>query len=138
MDAFSLLMGGISLIGGIASESAQKTAQQKADEEQVRKYQYDIERIKEETAGTVGDIKREGAAYTRQQSAAAGAAGAEISSGTPLMSMIQTATSIERDITRVKRGAQLETEYYQQEIEKLKPKKAKPAPYKYSSGGGAH
>jgi len=138
-DPISLLLGGISTITGIASYSSQKSAEQAMDEEKVRAHQYNIERVKEETAGKVGDIKREGASYTRAQDAAIGASGAEMGSGTPLMAQIQTAMSIERDVTRIKRGAQLETEYYQQEIEALTPKKKKPAPYKYSMrtyGGG--
>ena len=135
-DPISLLLGGISTITGIASYSSQKSAEQAMDEEKVRSYQYNIERIKEETAGQVGDIRREGAAYGRQQGAAIGASGAEMGSGTPLMAQIQTAASIERDVTRIKRGAQLETEYYQEQIDILKPKKKKPAQYKYSMGPG--
>ena len=115
----SLILDAVGLVTGIASESERKKAEQAADEEKIRAYQYNIERVKEETAGQVGDIKREGAAYTRGQSAAIGASGAEIGSGTPLMAMIETASSIERDITRVKRAAQLETEYYQGEIEAI-------------------
>jgi len=137
-DPLTLLMGGISMIGGIAADSAQKSAEQAQREETIRKHEYDIERIKEETAGQVGDIRREGATYGRQQSAAIGASGAEIGSGTPLMAMIKTASSIERDVTRIKRGAQLETEYHQEEIEALSPKKKKPTKTKFTSkyGGG--
>ena len=135
-DPISLLLGGISTITGIASYSSQKSAEEIERQEKIAGYEYNIERVKEETTGQVGDIKREGAAYGRQQSAAIGASGAEMGSGTPLMAQIQTAASIERDVTRIKRGAQLETEYYQEQIDILKPKKKKPAQYKYSMGPG--
>jgi len=132
----SLILDAVGLVTGIASYSSQKSAEEIARQEKIAEYEYNIERVKEETAGQVGDIKREGAAYTRRQDAAIGASGAEIGSGTPLMAQISTAASIERDVTRIKRGAQLETEYYQEQIDILKPKKKKPAPYKYSGGPG--
>ena len=135
-DPISLLLGGISTITGIASYSSQKSAEEIERQEKIAGYEYNIERVKEETAGRVGDERKEGATYMRGQSAAVGASGAEIGSGTPLMAMIETATGIERNVTRIKRGAQLETEYYQEQIDTLKPKKKKPAQYKYSMGPG--
>lgn len=118
-DPISLIGLGVSAIGTFGGMSASKKAEKTMTAEKIASYEYNIERIKEETAGTVGDITREGAAYGRQQRAAIGASGAEIGSGTPLMAMIETASSIERDISRVKRAAQLETEYYEREIKLL-------------------
>jgi len=132
------IIGSVAGMGmGIASYGEQKAAVAATKEEKIRTYQYNIQRIKEETAGRVGDITREGKMYERGQRAAIGFSGAEIAGGTPLMAMVQTAASIERDITRTKRAAQLETEYYQEMIDILgggKHDEPTPQPKKKTGG----
>lgn len=134
MDPVSWIMVGTSVIGGIASHSQQKKAAEVSREEKIRAYEYNIERIKQETAGTVGDIKRSGREFGIHQTAAMGASGAELGIGTPLMNMLETEASIARDIARVKKAAALETEYYQEEIEALGGGKKKTTIPSYSGG----
>lgn len=83
-------------------------------EEKHRAYEFnigqtelEIGQIKYASQEKRADIRREGDQFLRGQAAAIGASGAVIGEGSPLMTMIETAESIERDILRTQRFEQM-------------------------------
>jgi len=104
-------------------ELEQRAYQQQMNEK-IKNYQFDIqaagldiEHIQELKEENIADIQEEGARFTRQQRAYLGAAGAEIGTGTPLLTMLETAAGIKRNIERVKTEARQQTESAEQQIE---------------------
>jgi len=98
------ITGAVSTIGGIAGSSAaqqQSEAAYKASlEEKLRAYQANIGMTKYAGETERADIQREGEQFIRGQEAAIGASGATIGTGTPLMTMIDTAQTLELDMLR--------------------------------------
>jgi hypothetical protein len=121
------------IFGGSKARKEQRAAQRAAWEEKIRSYEYGIEQTEMEIGQlqyvgqeTRADIRREGEATMRGQRAAIGASGAAAGVGSPLMTMTQTAESIERDILRTTRLEEMEIEerrkgieFMEQEIEEL-------------------
>ena len=140
--AAALLIGtGVSGAFGMAGLSqsqqaykAQQEAQIAGWEEKIRSHEYNIERIKEELSGQLGDITKGGERFQRLERAYMGASGAEIGTGIPLMNMIATAAGIETSKRRLERLAELQIEYLEEEIaeteELLKPPPPPPDPKK--------
>jgi len=124
VDPISIGLSTLSFISGASKSSSSEKAQQEAQriswEEKIRAYEYNIGLAKREMTGMIGDIQREGAAFQRYQAAAIGASGAEIGAGTPLMMMIETAATIERDIARTRTAYEEQIKYYEQEIAEYK------------------
>ena len=129
-DPFTAALGifeMFNIVGGIfgsgKASSEQKKAYRESKEAQIRAYQYnvgatekEIEQVKYLGQETRADIRREGGATKRAQSAAMGASGAVIGTGSPLMTMTETAESIERDLLRMRRLEQMEVEKREAEI----------------------
>lgn len=127
MGAIPAIIGAVVGIAGIAqsaksqkaSEEAfdyQKEAQKIQWQEEIDTHKFNIKRSGEEARGLIGDFQREGAAFSRGQMAAMGAAGAEVGSGTPLMNMLQTQAGTARDVLRVQRASDLEIEFAKEQI----------------------
>ena len=89
-------------------EITQAQMQEKVDvyQHNIGQTQKDIASIQRVTGELVGDIQREGRKFTQEQSAALGASGATIGSGTPLDTLIETEASIQRDILRTETTGQ--------------------------------
>jgi len=128
VGALTLGLGVLGTVGGIvgsAKAAGQSEEAYKASlEEKYRAYEHnigqtekDIEGIKYFGSETRADIRREGDQFMRGQAAAIGASGAEIGTGSPLMTMISTAETIERDMLRATRLEELEIEKRESEIE---------------------
>ncbi len=121
------LIGTVVGIGStIVGMSQQSKAQDEAEEAQrvqweteLETHQFNLDLVKEGLSTGLADITREGARFQRLQGAAMGASGATLGVGTPLMNMIRTAASIERDKAGLTRTAELEIAFRQGEIDKL-------------------
>jgi len=143
MTGFEIAMVGLggaefltSIFGMGKSHSEQKKAEQATREEKIRAYGFnigqtekDIERVRYAGQEARAETRREGEQAIRGQAAAIGASGASIGAGSPLMTMVETSESLERDILRLRRLEEMEVEkkesqieFMEQEIEELKPK----------------
>ena len=131
ITAIAGIVGIFGTIGGMAG-SAKAAEQSEAAyeaslEEKSRAYKFNIGQTKEEIgqikyAGqeTRADIRKEGDQFLRGQAAAIGASGAVIGVGSPLMTMIETAESIERDLLRTQRLEEMEIKKRKQKITFMK------------------
>jgi len=119
----SIIGGGKAAKGAKEQAAFQKKITQAGMEEKVATYQHnigqtqrDIASIQRVTGELVGDIQREGQKFTQEQSAALGASGAVIGTGTPLDTLIETEASIQRDVMRTETAGQEEVTKRQEEI----------------------
>jgi len=113
-------ISGISAIGsykqGQKAFEAQQMAAGLTKEEKIAAYRFNIERSEEEMGKKIGDIQRGGAEFARGQTAAMGAAGAEVGSGTQLQHMLETETGIARDVLETRRAHELEIEFMHSQL----------------------
>lgn len=127
LGVLGLGIGVAGLVGSSKAAEQSEAAYEASLEEKIRAYEFNIGQKKEEIGQlrykggeTRADIRREGEQFMRGQAATIGASGAEIGVGSPLMTMTETAESIERDIIRTQRLEEMEIKKRRQEIKFMK------------------